>query len=525
MCASLRGARVVLLEPDINPITKRFGLPHVANYPPLAQVRLAGQIADERVDIVDLRVPGEAKRFLRSLSSDPPSVVGISLTFSSNGEEVLRITSAIKSASPDTVVLLGGTGASEDPEAFFDSDIDFIGYRRADVSLPRLVREVRRAGHRPEAPAGFFYRKDGAWARGADLDQKPMAALRPYAWHLLPRRYWRRYFQGFRPTGMGQTSEGCPYDCTFCTVWKVHGREVNVASLENIQHDLLSLPGFVRNFFFADDIWMQASERQRRELYDPLLDWVASELLPERPDLWLTVETRTDLFLRQEARFKEWIRRGGLMRILFGVEAATDAQLDVFSKRVTVDENSLAIQKAAEWGAFVTAQFVLPCDADRQYFDELVRFLDAHRSWIRVSNFTIATPLPGTELYEQALARHPELADRDVVSFPAFSLFTALSPMRMDPVEYYEQVARVYRAANQVSFDWGAFEQFFTIAAKSPWLLPNLFKMFFGLRGLTRGETFVRTHRDVQGERLLETNRGPRKPGDPTSEMALPDWQ
>ncbi|TDI46277.1 MAG: hypothetical protein E2P02_05430 [Acidobacteria bacterium] len=499
----LRGARVVLLEPDINPITRRFGLPKVASYPPLAQVRLAGQIDGGGVEVVDLRIPGETKRFLRTLSADPPALVGISLTFTSNGEEALQIASAIKSASPDTLIVLGGTGASEDQDSFWESDIDFIAFRRADASFPLLVREIRERGRAPEAPLGFCHRKDGAWVRGDDVEAPPMAKLRPYAWHLLPRRYWRRYFQGFRPTGMGQTSEGCPFDCTFCSVWKIHGREVSVASLANIQHDLMSLPSFARNFFFADDIWMQASERQRQELYDPLLDWVASELLPERPDLWLTVETRTDLFLRQDARFKDWIKRGGLMRILFGVEAATNEQLDIFSKRVTMDENSLAIQKAAEWGAFVTAQFVIPCDADRQYFDELVRFLEAHRPWIRVSNFTIATPLPGTELYEDALAESPELADRNVVTFPAFSLFTALSPMRMDPVEYYEQVARVYKVANQVSFDWGVFEHFWTIATKSPWLLPNTFKMFSGLRGLTRGETFVRTHRDVQGDRLL----------------------
>ena len=79
--------------------------------------------------------------------------------------------------------------------------------------------------------------------------------------------------------------------------------------------------------------------------------------------------------------------------------------------------------------------------------------------------------------------------------------------MRMDPFEYYEQVARVYKVANQVSFDWGVFEHFWTIATKSPWLLPNTVKMFSGLRGLTRGETYVRTHRDVQGERLLGGTR------------------
>jgi hypothetical protein len=79
---------------------------------------------------------------------------------------------------------------------------------------------------------------------------------------------------------MGQTSEGCPYDCTFCTVWKTHGRKVTLASLANVQHDFLSLPASIRGFFFADDIWMQASEQQIRELYDPLLEWMASDYPP-----------------------------------------------------------------------------------------------------------------------------------------------------------------------------------------------------------------------------------------------------
>ena len=43
---SPKDSPIILLEPDINPITKRFVGPLVANYPPLAQVRLAGQIDD-----------------------------------------------------------------------------------------------------------------------------------------------------------------------------------------------------------------------------------------------------------------------------------------------------------------------------------------------------------------------------------------------------------------------------------------------------------------------------------------------
>ncbi len=496
-------APILLIEPNINAVSRRFGLPAVASYPPLAQVRLAGQIDDPWVRIVDLRIPRERRRFEHLVRSSPPALVGISLTFTSNGDEAIQVASTVRRASPSTVIVLGGTGASEDPGAFYDADVDFIAFRHGDSSLSALARELRRTGRRPESPPGFFRRGDGAWVLGETVDATPMDALKPYAWHLLPRYYWKHYFQGYRPTGIGQTSEGCPFDCTFCSVWKVHGRNMSVASLENVQHDLRSLPRFVRAFFFADDIWMQATEAQLRALHDPLLEWLASDFLPTRRDLWFTAETRTDLFLRHQERFRAWARDGNLMRILFGVEAATDAQLDAFSKRTTVDVNSDAIRRAAEWGLFVTAQFVIPCDADRAYFEDLVRFLESHREYIDVSNFTIATPLPGTELYDDVLKSHPEIADRSVVSHPAFSLFTALSPTRMEPREFYGQVARVHRVANQFELDWTSLENLGRVVVRSPWLLPKVLRMPSHLSNLMRPDMFLHTHREVQGERLL----------------------
>ena len=499
-----REGPILLVEPNINRVTRRFGLPAVANYPPLAQVRLAGQINAENIRILDLRILKERKQFVKTIRESQPALVGISLTFTSNGDEATQLASNIRKASPETIIVLGGTGASEDPASFYESEVDFIGFRRCDASLNLLVQNMRATGQKPESPPGFLVRtNNGQWELGNSVDSTPMEALKPYAWHLLPKYYWKHYFQGYRPTGIGQMSEGCPFDCTFCSVWKVHGRSINIASLANAQHDLLSLPTFVRAFFFADDIWMQANESQLKSLHDPLLEWISSEFLPSHQSFWFTAETRTDVFLRQEARFQLWAREGGLQRILFGIEAVTDSQLDDFSKRTTVDINSLAIEKAANLGIFVTAQFVIPCEADQAYFDELAHFLKEHRQIINVSNFTIATPLPGTELYDNLLEKHAELADRNVVTHPAFSLFTALSPTQMNTNDFYEQVARIHQVANQFKLDWTAIENLGSVALRSPWLLPNILKMPFHLNGLTRPETFLDTHREVQGERVF----------------------
>jgi len=156
----------------------------------------------------------------------------------------------------------------------------------------------------------------------------------------------------------------------------------------------------------------------------------------------------------------------------------------------------------------VTAQFVIPCDADRAYFDEIVRFLETHRRWIRTSNFTVATPLPGTELYVESLKESPELADRKAVSHPAFSLFTALNGTRLEMREFYEQVARVFRAANQVRFSLDAARQVYRMARHSPWLIPRLAKAPKALRALTDPRTFLEVHRQVQGDRLIENPPG-----------------
>lgn len=517
-----RPRRVILVEPAINAITRRFSLPNIANYPPLPQVRLAGQIDGGDVEIADLRIAGERERLLDGIRREPPALVGLSLTFTSNGDEAIELAGAIRRAAPSTAIVLGGTAGSEDPASFFASPVDLICFRGGDAAFAGLAREIRDTGETPARHPGFFHREDDRWVLAPGPPAPPMADLRPYAWHLLPDRYWRHYFQGFRPTGMGQTSEGCPYDCTFCSVWKTHGRKVTVASLANVQHDFRSLPGCVRGFFFADDIWLQATEAQIRALYDPLLEWLAAEFLPRRRGFRMTVETRTDLYLRQEERFKAWIRRGGLKRILFGVEAVTDEQLDSFSKRNTVDRNSEAIRRAALAGAIVTAQFVIPCDADRAYFDEIVRFLDAHRRFIQTSNFTVATPLPGTDLYKESLRASPELADRTIVSHPAFSLFTALTPTRLELPEFYAQVARVFRAANHVRFRLEGVRQIAAMALRSAWLVPTLLKAPRAFRALTDPRTFLEVHEQVQGGRL-SGSRSTALPAAIVPRTAMPD--
>jgi hypothetical protein len=78
----------------------------------------------------------------------------------------------------------------------------------------------------------------------------------------------------------------------------------------------------------------------------------------------------------------------------------------------------------------------------------------------------------------------------------------------MEPGEFYEQVARAHRVANQFELDWTALENLGRVVVRSPWLIPRILRMPSHLRNLTRPDMFLRTHREVQGERFLDGSRG-----------------
>lgn len=499
----LKNGPIFLVEPPINPVSERTGLAAIARYPALAQARLAGQIPDGKVEIFDLRIAREVPRFLKRLAEAPPALVGISTTFSSNGEEASWIAREVRTRSPESVIVLGGSAPSEEPMAFFPAEVDFIGFRAGDGSLPSLVAALRRDGSVPDKPSGFFYRGEGKWELGPAQPPIEMHDLQPYAWHLFPKHYWRNYFQAFRITGMSHLSQGCPYDCNFCSVWITHGRRIELAGLENVKHDFESLPPFARGFFFADDIWMQGTEKQLSTLYDPLLKWLSSEYFKKRDDLTLTAETRTDLFLRQIERFKAWTTDGRLQRVFFGVEAVTDEALKGFSKRNTIDHNSEAIRTAAEMGLHVSVQLVIPLDADHAYFDEVEKFWKEHEAWIRTMSATVATPLPGTVLYNDLIKTYPDLGDRSVIRHPGFSLYTALVPTRLDTEVFYERLARVFQVTKPSKIYKTRARGTLWNLVRFPWIIPKLARSMKHVRGLTKKETYLDMHRYSQGERLL----------------------
>ena len=115
------------------------------------------------------------------------------------------------------------------------------------------------------------------------------------------------------------------------------------------------------------------------------------------------MQARTDTISKHPDLVEAW-REVGLETILIGFEAATQARLDAVSKGATVEQNEKAMDilnrlRIHMWGAFIVDPAVheggLPANSRPT----------ASRRAIIYPQFTILTPLPGTDLYQRAVPR------------------------------------------------------------------------------------------------------------------------
>jgi radical SAM superfamily enzyme YgiQ (UPF0313 family) len=128
---------------------------------------------------------------------------------------------------------------------------------------------------------------------------------------------------------------------------------------------------------------------------------LASALLasPERKR-WILAQSRVDLVGQNAELLRQWRPLAGKFDIFFGFESPTREGLRSLQKGADIARTVDAVRVARELDFGVTGNFIIDPDYTEDDFRLLWNFLDAHQLY-RVG-FTILTPLPGTEFFEQS---------------------------------------------------------------------------------------------------------------------------
>ncbi|MEO6350387.1 MAG: cobalamin-dependent protein, partial [Candidatus Limnocylindrales bacterium] len=200
--------------------------------------------------LVQRSVGRTVERLMRDLD---PEVVGLSVMTFQRGT-ALEIVRLIKSIKPGVRVVAGGYDPSLAPEAYESpaSGVDYLVRGEGDVTFRDLLRALE-SGHPARSIPGLSIRDESGFRHSprrpvSDLDDCTIA---------LPNRS-SRVLTGYtflgRPIDIVETSRGCTYDCSFCSIVEMRGRNFHTFGFERVLADICDARARgARAIFIVDD--------------------------------------------------------------------------------------------------------------------------------------------------------------------------------------------------------------------------------------------------------------------------------
>lgn len=422
--------RVLLAWPSsLNEVLGWGGLGAIAE--PLALEYLAATVKKmgHEARILDLRLhPHDLAEVIAQFK---PDLLGVT-AYSMHVRRALAICAEVKDQLPTCRTVIGGHHATFLPEDFHEPSVDWIVSGEGCGPLQEILASLA-IGH-PVSP------QPGLWTRDPDGKfVKPVIALASTSNQLdgmpTPDRSLvledrKHYFiDWMRPVALLRTTLGCPYRCTFCSIWKVmEGRYLTrdidavVSELSAIKEDWV---------FLVDDEAFINKERMVE-----LADAIKQAGLHKR----FFTYCRIDTLLKNREAVAAW-REIGLERLFIGIDAIDAFGLEEFNKKCRVDQIEDGLALADEMGIEIFAQFVVNTNYTPQDFQRLRRFIEHHR--VRYPSFTVLTPLPGTDLLKD-FTSVIEVQPNGRPNWDLFDCQNAVVNTRMGKVDFKQAYRNLY---------------------------------------------------------------------------------
>ena len=299
-------------------------MPTVAiRMPNAALTSLAGNIdAHHRVAVADLilaqaRVRQTVERLVREMD---PYILGLSvMTF--QRKTAKKIIDLVRSLSPNVRVVVGGYDPSLAPEAYADSSwggVDFIVRGEGEITFRELLRALdTQSGY--DRIAGLSYRIGDRFCHNPD---RPISNLADGEIRLPNRdvRVLRGYTTLGRQADVIETSRGCTFDCSFCSIIEMRGRNFHTYPLDRVIADIRDAHNHgARAIFIVDDNIMlnvRRFEALCRAIIDAGLHTID-----------YTVQAMTSVIANHGEQLAPLMRRAGFRYVFLGIENILDEDL------------------------------------------------------------------------------------------------------------------------------------------------------------------------------------------------------
>jgi hopanoid C-3 methylase len=468
--------RVAFLKPPIGGI---LGLEMLTFVEPLGPICVAACLERDghQCLVVDMRIDGE-EQGLADCAKWGPGIVGLQCNFTTERNRTIRLARRVKQLMPRAFVVVGGHDASRDPSFFLSDAIDVIAIGDGEEVMPPLVDALAQGLDLATVNGLAIHRGDALLRTppapmGRELDEYPLPAR-----HLIDRYADKYYINFHRPLALLETARGCPFKCNFCSVWKFHESTFREKSPERVVAELQQIKA--DSIFITDDIfWMNVKRGEE----------MARQIKAAGIRKFFTVQTRTDIIVKFPHLVEQW-KDCGKLAIFLGLESVTDEGLAAVNKKNKACNNVKAIEILKDLGVGFTPNFIVDPAWDRDDFTRLRDWIEAMGAYN--SGFSILTPLPGTDLWEDVKM---QVTTHD---WEMYDIVHAVLPTKLPLDEFYAEYSRLWRHALDIRYKYrGKLKTYVQLGAALATGKVSLGAVRKGMniaKVFSRPETFLQAH-------------------------------
>lgn len=437
--------KILLINPPRSPENSiyKYASPEVKRFihqkligPPLGLLTVAGAVNAYDVTFLDMKgeydlnpgAPSPEQLTRQYLEKVNPDIVGVTCIASEfNGS--MAILKTVKEYNPNILTIAGGLHATLCPEDFINTHTDIICRGESAKIFREIVRAIE-AKKDPASVEGVLINKDSRLISGKPLTVQYCSAKKDF---IMPdRSLIKRWLESYKIQGkIGPityifTSLGCPYKCSFCSIWPQYKGKFHQREIESIIREMKSIGPEYTVIRFAD-----ANTVVNPEFIHQLCDRILEEGINKE----LVIDIRVDTVVSHPDLIEK-LAGCGLKVVICGFESYRRDELEKYNK----DSDPALIEKAIKIlqanGINIRGNYVIPNDYTEDDFKAMADYAGQHK--VVFAGYTILTPMPGTLLYKEV---KDQIIDFDLNKY---NFFNSVMKTKMPVDKFYRSVSDLW---------------------------------------------------------------------------------
>jgi radical SAM superfamily enzyme YgiQ (UPF0313 family) len=276
---------------------------------------LAGNVdAHHNVAVADLilvqrRVRQTIERLMRQYN---PDLVGLSvMTF--QRKTAFRVIELLRALKPGVRIVVGGYDPSLAATAYLQesSGVDFIVRGEGEITFRELLRAIEN-GLGFQKIAGLTYRDGHLWYENVP---RPVHTLEGD--DIRPPNRKARVLHGYTMLGrqidVVETSRGCTYDCSFCSIIEMRGRNFHTYSFDRVLADIRDAREHGARAIFLVDDNISLNIKRLQALCQAIIDAGLN-------DLAYSMQAMTSPIAMHANTLAPLMRKAGFRYVFLGIE-------------------------------------------------------------------------------------------------------------------------------------------------------------------------------------------------------------